>query len=233
MIKLENLHLTLTTEAGEVNILRDINFNAEAGERVSIVGPSGSGKTSMMMIAAGLERATSGLVIVASYKLGDLNEDELALFRRRHVGIVFQSFHLIKTMTALENVAVPLEFSGHSDALEEAKIALTAVDLNHRFSHYPGQLSGGEQQRVAMARAFVGAPELLFADEPTGNLDGETGSHVIDLLFKLSREFGTTLMLITHDPTIAARCDRIVHLLDGQIDRTDTPSKNTTLTVDK
>ena len=233
MIKLENLHLTLTTEAGEVNILRDINFNAEAVERVSIVGPSGSGKTSMMMIAAGLERATSGLVIVASYKLGDLNEDELALFRRRHVGIVFQSFHLIKTMTALENVAVPLEFSGHSDALEEAKIALTAVDLNHRFSHYPGQLSGGEQQRVAMARAFVGAPELLFADEPTGNLDGETGSHVIDLLFKLSREFGTTLMLITHDPTIAARCDRIVHLLDGQIDRTDTPSKNTTLTVDK
>ena len=170
---------------------------------------------------------------MASYKLGDLNEDELALFRRRHVGIVFQSFHLIKTMTALENVAVPLEFSGHSDALEEAKIALTAVDLNHRFSHYPGQLSGGEQQRVAMARAFVGAPELLFADEPTGNLDGETGSHVIDLLFKLSREFGTTLMLITHDPTIAARCDRIVHLLDGQIDRTDTPSKNTTLTVDK
>ena len=223
MIELDSLHLTLSTDAGDVNILRGIDFRAEAGERVSVVGPSGSGKTSMMMIVAGLERATSGSVIVAGNDLDSLNEDELALFRRHHVGIVFQSFHLVLTMTALENVAIPLEFAGRPDAFAEAAQALTAVGLDHRLTHYPSQLSGGEQQRVAMARAFAGGPNLLLADEPTGNLDGETGGHVIDLLFELSQEAGTTLMLITHDVAIASRCDRIVHLLDGRIDRTETP----------
>ena len=225
MIKLDDLHLKLTTDGGDVNILRGINFQAEAGERVSVVGPSGSGKTSMMMITAGLERATSGIVTVAGSNLGGLDEDGLALFRRRNVGIVFQSFHLVRTMTALENVAVPLEFAGRSDAFEEAAQSLTSVGLAHRLTHYPGQLSGGEQQRVAMARAFAGTPKLLLADEPTGNLDSETGEHVIDLLFELSRKSGTTLLLITHDPAIASRSDRIVHLLNGQIDRTETPTE--------
>ena len=225
MIKLDDLHLKLTTDGGDVNILRGINFQAEAGERVSVVGPSGSGKTSMMMITAGLERATSGTVTVAGSNLGGLDEDGLALFRRRNVGIVFQSFHLVRTMTALENVAVPLEFAGRSDAFEEAAQSLTSVGLAHRLTHYPGQLSGGEQQRVAMARAFAGTPKLLLADEPTGNLDSETGEHVIDLLFELSRKSGTTLLLITHDPAIASRSDRIVHLLNGQIDRTETPTE--------
>ena len=225
MIKLDDLHLKLTTDGGDVNILRGINFQAEAGERVSVVGPSGSGKTSMMMITAGLERATSGTVTVAGSNLGGLDEDGLALFRRRNVGIVFQSFHLVRTMTALENVAVPLEFAGRSDAFEEAAKSLTSVGLAHRLTHYPGQLSGGEQQRVAMARAFAGTPKLLLADEPTGNLDSETGENVIDLLFELSRKSGTTLLLITHDPAIASRSDRIVHLLNGQIDRTETPTE--------
>ncbi len=225
MIKLDDLHLKLTTDGGDVNILRGINFHAEAGERVSVVGPSGSGKTSMMMIAAGLERATSGTVTVAGSDLGDLDEDGLALFRRRNVGIVFQSFHLVRTMTALENVAIPLEFAGRADAFDAAAQSLTSVGLAHRLTHYPGQLSGGEQQRVAMARAFAGTPKLLLADEPTGNLDSETGEHVIDLLFELSRNSGTTLLLITHDPAIASRCDRIVHLLNGQIDYTETPAE--------
>ena len=225
MIKLDDLHLKLTTDGGDVNILRGINFRAEAGERVSVVGPSGSGKTSMMMITAGLEHATSGTVTVAGSNLGGLDEDGLALFRRRNVGIVFQSFHLVRTMTALENVAVPLEFAGRSDAFEEAAQSLTSVGLAHRLTHYPGQLSGGEQQRVAMARAFAGTPKLLLADEPTGNLDSETGKHVIDLLFELSQKSGTTLLLITHDPAIASRSDRIVHLLNGQIDRTETPTE--------
>ncbi len=226
MIELDSLHLTLSTDAGDVNILRGIDFHAEPGERVSVVGPSGSGKTSMMMIVAGLERATSGTVTVAGNELGSLNEDALALFRRHHVGIVFQFFHLVPTMTALENVAIPLEFAGRSDAFAEAAHALTAVGLDHRLTHYPGQLSGGEQQRVALARAFAGGPKLLLADEPTGNLDGETSGHVIDLLFELSQNAGTTLMLITHDLAIASRCDRIVHLLDGRIERTEEPTGN-------
>ncbi len=224
MIELDNIHLTLSTDAGAVNILRGIDFRAEAGERVSVVGPSGSGKTSMMMIVAGLERATSGSVTVAGNELGNLDEDELALFRRHNVGIVFQSFHLVPTMTALENVAIPLEFAGRTDAFSDAAQALAAVGLEHRLTHYPGQLSGGEQQRVAMARAFAGGPKLLLADEATGNLDGETGGQVIELLFELSQRAGTTLLLITHDEAVASRCDRIVHLLDGQIDRTEAPS---------
>jgi putative ABC transport system ATP-binding protein len=231
MIKLDNLHLTLTTDAGDVNILRGIDFEAEPGERVSVVGPSGSGKTSMMMIAAGLERATSGTVTVAGSNLGSLDEDGLALFRRRHVGIVFQSFHLVRTMTALENVAVPLEFAGCTNAFDEAAQLLTSVGLAHRLTHYPGQLSGGEQQRVAMARAFAGTPKLLLADEPTGNLDGDTGGHVIELLFELSQKAGTTLLLITHDQAIASRCDRIVHLLNGKIDRTEAPEESSAHSV--
>ena len=226
MIELDSLHLTLSTDAGDVNILRGIDFHAEPGERVSVVGPSGSGKTSIMMIVAGLERATSGTVTVVGNELGSLDEDALALFRRHHVGIVFQSFHLVPTMTALENVAIPLEFAGRNDAFAEAAHALTAVGLDHRLTHYPGQLSGGEQQRVALARAFAGGPKLLLADEPTGNLDGETGGHVIDLLFELSQNAGTTLMLITHDLAVASRCDRIVHLLDGRIERTEEPTGN-------
>ena len=226
MIELDNLHLTLSTDAGDVKILRGIDFHAEPGERVSVVGPSGSGKTSMMMIIAGLERATSGTVTVAKNELGSLDEDALALFRRQHVGIVFQSFHLVPTMTALENVAIPLEFAGRDDAFAEAAPALTAIGLDHRLTHYPGQLSGGEQQRVAMARAFAGSPKLLLADEPTGNLDGKTGGHVIDLLFELSQNAGTTLILITHDRAVASQCDRIGHLLDGQIERTEKPTGN-------
>lgn len=221
MIKLDNVHLTLATEAGDVNILREINFSAAPGERVSVVGPSGSGKTSMLMIIAGLEQTTSGLVTVAGNNLSSLSEDGLALYRRENVGIVFQSFHLIPTMTALENVAIPMEFAGHSNALKEAEHFLASVGLEHRLKHYPSQLSGGEQQRVAAARAFVGKPKVLLADEPTGNLDNKTGKHIIDLLFEFSRDVGATLLLITHDQEIASRCDRIIHLLNGQIDRSE------------
>ena len=187
------------------------------GETIGVVGPSGSGKTSMLMIVAGLERATSGVVETAGIDLTKLDEDGLATFRRDHVGIVFQDFHLIPTMTALENVAVPLEFAGDKKAFDKARAQLEAVGLDHRLSHYPGQLSGGEQQRVALARAFAPEPSLLLADEPTGNLDGATGHKVMDLLFDLKDRMGTTLLLITHDPVLAERCGRIVHVEDGQI----------------
>jgi putative ABC transport system ATP-binding protein len=217
MVRLEDIHLKLESAAGEVNILRGLDLAVAAGETVSIVGPSGSGKSTMMMVVAGLERPTAGRVAVAGQDLGALGEDGLALFRRDRVGIVFQDFHLIPTMSALENVAVPLELAGRRDAFERAETELQAVGLGHRLGHYPGQLSGGEQQRVALARAFVIAPRLLLADEPTGNLDGETGRHIIDLMFALRAERGTTLLLITHDPMIAARCARTVHLIDGRI----------------
>ncbi len=217
MIDLVDLHLTLGSEAGEVNILRGVNLLVNAGETVSVVGPSGSGKTSMLMVISGLERATGGTVNVAGHELGTLNEDALALFRRDHVGIVFQSFHLVPTMSALENVAVPLELAGRRDAFERAAEGLAAVGLDHRLTHYPGQLSGGEQQRVALARAFSVQPHLLLADEPTGNLDGATGTHVIDLMFELAERNGTTLLLITHDVTLAEQCGRTVHMEDGEI----------------
>jgi len=220
MIDLVDVHLTLGSEAGEVNILRGVNLTVGAGEAVSVVGPSGSGKTSMLMVIAGLERATSGTVKVAGQALGSLNEDALALFRRDHVGIVFQSVHLVPTMSALENVAVPLELAGRRDAFDRAADGLAAVGLDHRLTHYPGQLSGGEQQRVALARAFSVQPHLLLADEPTGNLDGATGAHVIDLMFKLAERNGTTLLLITHDVDLAARCARTVHMADGEITET-------------
>jgi len=216
-VRLRDLHLTLDSEAGPVNILRGVDLDVARGETIGVVGPSGSGKTSMLMIIAGLERATSGVVETAGIDLTKLDEDGLATFRRDHVGIVFQDFHLIPTMTALENVAVPLEFAGDKKAFDKARAQLEAVGLGHRLSHYPGQLSGGEQQRVALARAFAPEPSLLLADEPTGNLDGATGHKVMDLLFDLKDRMGTTLLLITHDPVLAERCGRIVHVEDGQI----------------
>ncbi len=217
MVLLEDVHLHLSSAAGEVNILRGLELSIAGGETVGVVGPSGSGKTTMMMIVGGLERPSSGVVRVAGHELAGMNEDELALFRRDSVGIVFQAFHLIPTMTALENVAVPLEFAGRQDAFARAAEGLEAVGLSHRVQHYPSQLSGGEQQRVALARAFSTQPKLLLADEPTGNLDGDTGQNVIEIMFDLQRRHGATLILITHDPAIAQRCDRIVRLIDGRI----------------
>ena len=216
-IGLDDVHLTLDGPAGEVNILRGISLDVPSGEALGLVGPSGSGKTTMLMITAGLERISSGKVSVVGQDYVTLDEDGLALFRRDNIGIVFQSFHLIPAMTALENVAVPLEFGGHTDAFDRAEEQLEAVGLGHRIGHYPGQLSGGEQQRVALARAFAVKPKLLLADEPTGNLDGATGHQVIDLLFELHDKYDTTLMLITHDMTLASRCDRIIRLADGLI----------------
>jgi len=221
IVELADVHLKLDSAAGPVNILRGIDLTVRRGETVSVVGPSGSGKSTMMMIMAGLERPTGGTVRVAGNDLGTLDEDRLARFRRDHVGIVFQAFHLIPTMTALENVAIPLEFAGRADAFDRARAGLEAVGLKHRVTHYPGQLSGGEQQRVALARAFSAAPSLLLADEPTGNLDGETGAQVIRLMFDLAANRGTTLVLITHDPALAARCDRAIRLADGRIENPD------------
>jgi putative ABC transport system ATP-binding protein len=218
LIRLENVRLTLASAAGPVNVLRGISLDIEKGATVGLVGPSGSGKTTLMMVLGGLERASSGRVEVAGADLNALDEDALARFRRDNVGIVFQSFHLVPTMTALENVAVPLELAGRKDAFDTARSGLEAVGLAARMLHYPAQLSGGEQQRVAIARAFAARPALLLADEPTGNLDGATGKQVIELLFRLHAEAGTTLLLITHDPDLARRCDRIVSLTDGQID---------------
>jgi putative ABC transport system ATP-binding protein len=217
IVDLDDVHLRLDSGAGPVNILRGVNLQVGRGERVGVVGPSGSGKSTMMMVMAGLERPSAGRIRVAGQDLGSLNEDGLARFRRDHVGIVFQAFHLVPTMTALENVAIPLEFAGVSDAFDRARLGLEAVGLGHRVHHYPGQLSGGEQQRTALARAFVAEPALLLADEPTGNLDIDTGATIVKLLFDLAERRGTTLVLITHDPALAARCDRTVRLADGRI----------------
>ena len=217
LIRLESIHLKLASAAGEVNILRGIDLAIEAGETVGIVGPSGSGKSTLLMVMGGLERPSSGTVTIAGADFSGLDEDGLARFRRDHVGIVFQSFHLIPTMTALENVAVPLELAGRSDAFEQAKSLLDSVGLAARALHFPGQLSGGEQQRVALARAFAAEPALLLADEPTGNLDLATGRVVMQLLFDLQARLGTTLVLITHDPGLAERCGRVVELADGRI----------------
>jgi putative ABC transport system ATP-binding protein len=219
MIHLDAIDLTLPSEAGPVHILKGLNLEIAAGETVSVVGPSGSGKSSMMMIVGGLERQTAGTVRVADHDLSALDEDGLARFRRENVGIVFQDFHLVPTMTALENVAIPLEFAGRRDAFDRAAEALSKVGLGERLRHYPGQLSGGEQQRTALARAFATQPKLLLADEPTGNLDGGTGETVMQLLFGMCRDQGSTLLLITHDKAIAARCDRQVELVDGRIVR--------------
>jgi putative ABC transport system ATP-binding protein len=217
MVLLQGVQLTLKSDAGEINILRGIDLSIRRGESIGVVGPSGSGKTSMIMVIAGLERISSGRISVGSREISALDEDALAVFRRDAIGVVFQSFHLIPTMTALENVAVPMELAYRRDAFERAEQALNDVDLGHRTQHYPGQLSGGEQQRVALARAFAVEPDLLLADEPTGNLDGETGGHIVEMLFELAERAGTTLMLITHDNAIAERCDRIVRMVDGRI----------------
>lgn len=216
-IQLNAVELTLTSNAGEVNILRGVDLSIKAGETVGVVGPSGSGKTSMLMVIAGLEKVSAGGITIAGHGLNGMSEDALALFRQNHVGIVFQDFHLVPTMTALENAAMPLEFAGRPDAFERAREELEAVNLGHRLDHYPGQLSGGEQQRVALARAVIAEPSILLADEPTGNLDGETSGMVMDLLFGLRERNQMTLLLITHQPELARRCSRVVHMQDGRI----------------
>jgi putative ABC transport system ATP-binding protein len=217
-IALSGVNLSLGRAAARVHILKDINLHIGQGEAVGLVGPSGSGKSTLLMVTAGLERADTGSVMVAGQALGSLDEDALARFRGRNVGIVFQSFHLIPTMTALENVAVPLELAGIDAAQERAARELAAVGLADRNHHYPAQLSGGEQQRVALARALAPNPAILIADEPTGNLDETTGSEIIDLLFAGHEQRGTTLVLVTHDAALAARCDRVVRLRSGRIE---------------
>jgi len=217
VLKLDDVQLKLNSDAGAVHILRGIDLEIEAGETVGIVGPSGSGKTSLLMVIAGLEAVTAGRVEAAGHEVSALDEDSLARFRRDQVGIVFQNFYLVPTMTALENVALPIEFAGTGKAMERAREQLEAVGLGHRLTHYPGQLSGGEQQRVAVARAFVTGPRILLADEPTGSLDQATGEEIIKLLFDLQKTHGTTLILVTHAPELADRCSRIVALADGRI----------------
>jgi putative ABC transport system ATP-binding protein len=216
LINLQNINLSLPGAGGKVDILRSVSLQIQEKETVALVGASGSGKTSLMMLIAGLEAPTSGSIEVCGEAIAGQSEDALARFRAKNIGIVFQSFHLIPTMTALENVAIPLEFSGHAAPRAAAEEALGRLGLQHRLRHYPAQLSGGEQQRVAIARAFVTRPKLLLADEPTGNLDRDTGAHVIDMLFDLQQSHGTTLLLITHDMALAGRCRRVVHMSDGK-----------------
>lgn len=217
-IALTGVNLSLGQGAARVHILKDISIQIGAGEAVGLVGPSGSGKSTLLMVMAGLEQADSGTVHVAGEELTRLSEDALARFRGRNIGIVFQSFHLIPTMTALENVAVPLELAGDADAQERATAELNAVGLGARLHHYPAQLSGGEQQRVALARALAPNPAILVADEPTGNLDEDTGRSIVDLLFEGHTKRGTTLVLVTHDNGLARRCGRVVRLRSGRID---------------
>ncbi|ALG91210.1 MULTISPECIES: ABC transporter ATP-binding protein [Actibacterium] len=219
ILALKDVTLTLKGNAGAVEILHGVSLDVQRGETLGLVGPSGSGKSSLLMLMGGLERATSGTVMAMGQDLTAMNEDQLARFRRQHMGVVFQSFHLIPTMTALENVATPLELAGAPDAFERAEEELRAVGLATRMDHYPGQMSGGEQQRVALARAAAPRPDTLLADEPTGNLDGANGAAIMDLLFGLRDRHGATLVLVTHAPELAARCDRIVGLLDGRVDR--------------
>ena len=217
-IRLSGVNLSLGRGAARVHILKDISLHIGAGEAVGLVGPSGSGKSTLLMVAAGLERPDSGTVAVAGADLSALDEDALARFRGKNIGIVFQSFHLIPTMTALENVAVPLELAGAPDAFERAAQELAAVGLATRTGHYPAELSGGEQQRVALARALGTRPAILVADEPTGNLDETTGAEIIELLFRGHVERGTTLVLVTHDGKLAERCDRVVRMRSGRIE---------------
>jgi putative ABC transport system ATP-binding protein len=217
VLSLTDARLTLAGNAGPVEILRGITLTVERGETVGLIGPSGSGKSSLLMLMGGLERATGGRVLALGQDLTAMDEDALARFRRQNMGVVFQSFHLIPTMTALENVAVPLELAGARDAFARAEAELRAVGLGARMDHYPSQLSGGEQQRVALARAAVTRPAILLADEPTGNLDGANGQAIMDLLFGLHDRHGATLVLVTHSPELAARCSRVVRLADGRL----------------
>jgi putative ABC transport system ATP-binding protein len=218
-VELENVHLSLGRGAARVHILKGLSLRIARGETVGLVGPSGSGKSTLLMVLAGLERPDSGAVRVAGRSLEALGEDGLARFRGENIGIVFQSFHLIPTMTALENVAIPLELAGAPDAFSRAALELEAVGLKDRSRHYPAQLSGGEQQRVALARALAPNPAILVADEPTGNLDAATGESIIALLFALRRDRGSTLVLVTHDAELAARCDRTIQLNSGRIEQ--------------
>lgn len=220
MLSLRDVQLTLSGNAGPVDILHGISLDVAPGESLGLIGPSGSGKSSLLMVMGGLERATGGQVQAMGQDLSAMNEDALARFRNGNVGVVFQSFHLIPTMTALENVATPLELAGDRDAFDKARDALGAVGLAARVDHYPAQMSGGEQQRVALARATAPKPRLLLADEPTGNLDGANGTAIMDLLFDLRDQQGATLVLVTHAPELAARCDRVIRLADGRIDTT-------------
>jgi putative ABC transport system ATP-binding protein len=217
-IALAGINLSLGRGAARVHILKDIDLHIGSGEAVGLIGPSGSGKSTLLMVMAGLERPDSGTVTVAGEELTRLDEDALARFRGRRVGIVFQSFHLIPTMTALENVAVPLELAGAADAFARAERELAAVGLADRLGHYPAQLSGGEQQRVALARALAPGPAILVADEPTGNLDEGTGRQIVDLLFAGHAARGTTLILVTHDPSLAQRCDRVIRMRSGRLE---------------
>ena len=232
-IDLKNVHLTLNSRAGAVKILRGVDASAKGGEAIGIVGPSGSGKTSLLMVIAGLEAVTSGAISVNGVNLNNRSEEELAKFRRDNIGIIFQSFHLIPTMTALENVAVPLEFKGAKDAFARAREGLTRVGLGHRLDHYPGQLSGGEQQRVAIARAVTSGAKILLADEPTGNLDQETGSNIIDLLFELKEKENATLLLVTHDKSLARRCNRILQVRDGKVSEGHLQPRRVTVSAGK
>lgn len=215
MIALADVHLTLTSAAGPVKILRGVDLSVSSGRSVSVIGPSGSGKSTLLAVVGGIERPTSGEVTVDGQDLNTLDEDKLASFRGREIGILFQSFHLIPTMTALENVAVPLELAGVEDAFDRAAEGLASVHLAKRGDHYPGQLSGGEQQRVALARALANQPKLLLADEPTGNLDQATGEDIIALMFGIQRERDMTLLLITHERSLATRCDDQYQMADG------------------
>lgn len=216
-VELENVHLSLGRGAARVHILKGLSLKIARGETVGLVGPSGSGKSTLLMVLAGLERPDSGVVKIAGASLNGLSEDALARFRGANIGIVFQSFHLIPTMTALENVAIPLELAGAADAFSRAEAELEAVGLKDRLRHYPAQLSGGEQQRTALARALAPNPSILVADEPTGNLDAATGASIIELIFALRRDRGATLVLVTHDPGLAAKCDRTIRVNSGRI----------------
>lgn len=217
VLSLEAARLRLDGNAGPVEILRGITLDIKRGESVGLTGPSGSGKSSLLMLMGGLERATSGRITALGQDLSAMDEDALARFRRGNMGIVFQSFHLVPTMTALENVALPLEIAGMRDARERAEAELARVGLGHRRGHYPSEMSGGEQQRVALARAVAPRPAILLADEPTGNLDAANGAAIIELLFGLQESYGATLVLVTHAPELAARCGRVLHLADGQL----------------
>ena len=218
ILSLTDARLALDGNAGRIEILHGVTLSVNAGETLGLVGPSGSGKSSLLMLMGGLERATGGRITAMGQDLTDMDEDALARFRRDHMGVVFQSFHLIPTMTALENVATPLELAGKRDAFDRARAELEAVNLGHRADHYPSQMSGGEQQRVALARASAPRPAILLADEPTGNLDEQTGAAIVDLLFSLRDRHGATLILVTHSTELARRCDRMVRLRDGRID---------------
>lgn len=217
---MSNVSLSLQGNAGKVDILHDISLSVADGETLGLIGPSGSGKSSLLMLMGGLEQATTGQIVAAGQDLTAMNEDQLARFRRDNMGVVFQSFHLIPTMTALENVATPLELAGVRDAFARAEAELKAVGLADRIDHYPSQMSGGEQQRVALARASAPRPKILLADEPTGNLDATNGQAIMDLLFDLRDKHGATLIMVTHSHELAQRCDRVIRLRDGQIETT-------------